>query len=242
MTRSVTDSIAAPRWCHHETVRDPGELLSGSVALVTGGAHALGRSTVEGLARHGARVHVVDLAAEALELLSIEMASAELDVVTHCCDLLDAPALVTLVSSIGALDIVINHVGHQPHDVGDFTGTDESIWHDVFDVTFWPAIEVCHAVLPTMIAAGHGSIVNLTVTDESELSGGHPLRAAARAALAEFSRGLALEVAAHGISVDVVLRDLTTTPHLPYEAPLGDDDITDVILQLVSDLQRFAAP
>ncbi len=221
---------------------DPGDDLNGSVALVTGGAHGLGRSTVEALARQGARVHVVDVAVEALELLSIEMASAELDVVTHCCDLLDAPALRALIESIGDLDIVVNHVGHRPHAIGEFTDTDPGAWHEVFDVTFWPTVRVCHAVLPSMIAAGHGSIVNLTTTDGSDDAAGHALHGAARAALSQFSRGLALEVAEHGIRVDDVARDLAATPRLPYEATVGDDDVDDVILLVVSDLQRFVTP
>ena len=237
-------------------------MLEGTTALVTGAAHGIGKATVETLARQGAQVHALDIATEALDLLATEMASAELDVITHTADVREDEAVAAVVEALAAagrsFDIVVNNVGHYLHGAAAFVDTDDEAWHEVFELNFWPVLRVCRAVLPSMIAAGTGgSIVNLTTVEAFRGKPEHAVYAAAKAAVSHFSKSLALEVGEYGIRVNNVAPDVTRSQQLPYDRWLDDDDlarvpswvpvgrlgepddIADVILFLCSDLSRF---
>jgi NAD(P)-dependent dehydrogenase (short-subunit alcohol dehydrogenase family) len=136
-------------------------------AIVTGAGSGIGRATAVRLAREGARVVATDISAERLQELATEL--AHLDVVTVLGDVSDQTTVDAVVDAAGG------HVDALANVAGIMDGflppaeLDDEVWQRVMDVNVTAVMRLTRAVLPAMISAGHGSIVN--VASEAGLRG-----------------------------------------------------------------------
>ena len=211
----------------------PGPLLAGRRALVTGGGAGIGRGICEAFGRHGAAVCVADIdagsAAATAETVvdrggravAVQADVRRPDDVAHLVD--------TAVDDLGGLDVLVNNVGHFVHPVVPFEDSTDEQWSDLYEMNLAHVLRVTRAALPHLIRHGTGaSIVNLTTVEAFRGIPGHPVYAAFKAAVTQFSKSLALQVSEHGIRVNDIAPDVTRSQQLPYERWLSEDDVARI--------------
>jgi NAD(P)-dependent dehydrogenase (short-subunit alcohol dehydrogenase family) len=195
---------------------EPGPLLEGRDAVVTGGAAGIGGGICEAFLAHGAAVLAVDHDPEALAALRERVPGADLE--TLELDVTGAGAAGRIAAAAPAADVLVNNVGHFLRPPTVFAAEDEPAWEGQRAINLEHVLAVTRAVLPGMIEGGRGgSIVNLTTVEAFRGIPGHAVYSAYKAAVVAFGRSLALEVGEHGIRVNDIAPDVVESPQLPYD-------------------------
>jgi 3-oxoacyl-[acyl-carrier protein] reductase len=194
-----------------------GTTLDGTVAVVTGGAGGLGEAVVSDLAANGVRLAVLDLDAEAADRLRHSLHERGRDALVHHGDARDPDVLAALFTAVderwGRLDTLVNIVGGTFR--AEFTDTTPKGWDALLRTNLLHVLHACSLAVPRMRAGGRGgSIVNLTTIEAHRAAPGYAVYSAAKAAVEQFARSLAVEVAADGVRVNNVAPDFTPTPNL----------------------------
>ncbi|MGV0770639.1 SDR family NAD(P)-dependent oxidoreductase [Mycobacterium syngnathidarum] len=182
--------------------------------MVTGGASGIGRAIAERLAVEGAAVAVFDLkesAATAREIVAKggRAAGFEVDVTDRAG--IDS-AVQQVVSELGAPTILINSAGLDGFE--PFLKITVESWRKILAVNLTGTFDCCQAVVPHMVAAGWGRIVNIS---SSSAQTGNPLMvhyAAAKAGVVGLTKALAHELGPRGITVNTVPPGFVDTPML----------------------------
>jgi NAD(P)-dependent dehydrogenase (short-subunit alcohol dehydrogenase family) len=190
------------------------ENLAGRTALVTGAGQGMGRAVAQALAVRGARVVVNDRNPDTAAQTAASLRAAGADAIAVPADVTDASAVRQMVEQagnrFGTIHILVNNAGIlRPTPVSDI---DEHEWDLVIDVNLKGTFLCSQAVLPAMRAAGWGRIINFSSTagkSVSTIGGAH--YTAAKAGVLGFTRHLAKEVAADGITVNAVCPGLIET-------------------------------
>lgn len=175
--------------------------LSGRQAVVTGASRGIGLAVVAALAASGARV-TAGARTSSPELARLAAAGS---VQVLEADLTDPAGPASLVALAGdQVDILVNNVGGAPARTGGFLGVTDADWQATLDLNLMAAVRATRSVLPGMLAAGRGAIVNVcsvnsVLADPAVIDYG-----AAKAALASFSKALSKEVGGQGIRVNTV--------------------------------------
>lgn len=171
--------------------------LTGRRALVTGGTKGVGAAVVEALRQAGARVvatarTVPDTAPDGVHYVAADLTRAE-----GCA----AAARFTL-DRLGGIDIIVDAVGGSSAPPGGFAALADSDWASELDLNLMPAVRIDRALLPSMIAQGAGFIIHVTsIQHELPLPESTTAYAAAKAALATYSKSLSKEVTPKGVRV-----------------------------------------
>ena len=181
--------------------------LADRVAIVTGATANIGRAIALGLAAEGAKVVAVGRDEEAgarLAALCRERGAADARFVAA--DLTDpaSPArILEVAAALGPVAVLVNNVGGNV-GAGFFADSDPETWAGDLDLNLGTVLRMTHAVLPGMIAAKAGAIVNIGST--AGLVGDYmlPVYSAAKAAVHGFTKVLAKEVGQHGVRVNCV--------------------------------------
>jgi meso-butanediol dehydrogenase/(S,S)-butanediol dehydrogenase/diacetyl reductase len=180
--------------------------FAGKVALVTGGASGIGAATARRLRGEGARVALADLNESAGTALVKELAGGEGGASFHSADVADAESVERLVAEVverhGRLDVLVNNAG-----IGSFGETpdvDPAEWHRVIAVDLHSVFYGCRAAVPHLRRAGGGAIVN--TASISGLGGDYGFAAynAAKGAVVNYTRTLAIDHAKEGIRTNAV--------------------------------------
>lgn len=203
--------------------------LAGTVAVVTGGAGGLGRAIVTDLAANGVRPAIIDIDADAIARMRAELDDAGIDAVIRHGDVRDPEQLAALFESVdarwGRLDILVNVVGGTFR--APFTETRAKGWDALLRTNLTHVLHACSLAVPRMQAGGRGgSIVNITTIEAHRAAPGFAVYAAAKAAVEQFARTLAVELAPEQIRVNNVAPDYVPTPNLS-RLPRGDAAMTD---------------
>lgn len=214
--------------------------LQGKVAILTGAAGGVGRSTVGLLVERGASVIAedVDPQVESLAAQSPRIGTVIGDV-RHAETA--AEAVRVALARFGGIDILINNAAIIQSK--DILATSEAEWDEMMAVNVKEAFHHCRAVLPRFLAQASGSIVNV-----SSISGivGLPKQAAycaSKGALVQMTRQLAIEYAAHGIRVNSVAPGAIDTPFLArHLAAQPDPKAAEEAVNAAHPLGRYATP
>jgi NAD(P)-dependent dehydrogenase (short-subunit alcohol dehydrogenase family) len=190
------------------------EEMTGRVALVTGAGQGMGRAVAEMLAERGAKVAINDVNPEAAAAVVSDLRARGAESIAVPGDVTDGAAVREMVAAPvaewGGLHILINNAGVlRPTKVADIP---EAEWDWVIAVNLKGTFLCSQAALPAMRAAGWGRIVNFSSTagkNVSTVGGAH--YTAAKAGILGFTRHLAKEVAADGITVNAVCPGLIDT-------------------------------
>lgn len=181
--------------------------LQGSHAIVTGGGHGLGATIAATLARAGATVTLMGRDATQLARAADSMAS-RFDTIVRpiVCDVSDpesiAVAFASATDTLGPVGVLVNNAGQARS--APFSETSLELWQRTLDVNLTGSFLCTQQVLPSMMSAAHGRIVNIAST--AALRGYATLAAycASKHGLLGMTRSLAAEVAQHGITVNAV--------------------------------------
>ncbi len=207
--------------------------LTGRVALVTGAAGGIGRAVAETLAANGATVIATDRNPDEGQL--------RLDVTNRR----EIGAVIAgLMARHGALDILVNNagLGAGPGDRLDISAATDKHWTRVLDVDLTGVFRVTRAASIPMIAARSGRIVNIASVVglvPTRLQSAH---VAAKAAVVNLTRSMALELAPHGILVNAVAPGATATWRASAHDPTSDEATSRARLLAHIPLGRPAEP
>ncbi len=197
--------------------------LEGKVAVVTGASRGIGLAATRALTSEGA--HVVAAARNSSLELDALVRTGTVESVAVDLSTPAGPAdLAAAALSHGRIDILINNVGAARTRLGGFLSITDDDWATSLTLNLMAAVRMSRAVLPTMIAAGAGTIVttssvNAFLPDPAVLD-----YSAAKAAVANFSKSLSKEVAQHNIRVNTVSPGPVSTALW-----LGDDGVAQTV-------------
>jgi meso-butanediol dehydrogenase/(S,S)-butanediol dehydrogenase/diacetyl reductase len=180
-----------------------GQRLEGKIAVVTGAASGIGAATARRFVAEGARVLLADVDEDGGAALAAELGERA---AFRRVDVTDAAAVEALmqdaVARHGRLDVVFNNAGIGVY--GKTPDLDPALWHHVIDVDLNSVFYGCRAAIPLLRKGGGGAIVN--TASISGLFGDYGLSAysAAKGAVANYTRTLAVDHARENIRVNAV--------------------------------------
>lgn len=213
--------------------------LDEKVALVTGGASGIGRATVMELARNGATVICADINAEKGAQIEAEAKRTNYKVNFHPIDLADPAAIrrsaADVLAKFPRIDILVNAAGW--NDIQSFLENAPDYMDRVVAINLGGTLHLTQALLPSMIAAGKGKIVNVSSDAGRVGSSGETVYAAAKGGVIAFTKSLAREVARHSINVNCVCPGPTDTPMLATRP----EKLREAFLKAIP-FKRFAKP
>ena len=188
--------------------------LSGTVAVVTGGAGGLGEGITRDLAANGVRLAVLDIDKDASERMRAELGDGH--VVRHgdARQAADMEGMFGEVSSRWSrLDTLVNVPGGTFR--ADFVDTNPRGWDALIRTNLLHVMHACSLAVPLMRAGGRGgSIVNLTTIECHRAAPGYAVYSAGKAGVEQFARTLAVELAPDQIRVNNVAPDYTPTANM----------------------------
>lgn len=181
--------------------------LHGKRALVLGASRGLGRAIADALAAEGCDVWLVARSADRVaEAASAIAAGHDVDVATTALDLGDRDAVAALcreVSEGRGVDILVNN-GGGPAPAGALAVPGDD-WRRQFDAMVMSLVEVTTAAIPAMQARGWGRVLTIASSGVAQPIPNLAISNTLRAGLVAWSKTLAGEVAADGVTVNVIV-------------------------------------
>lgn len=182
--------------------------LTGRGVIVTGATSNIGRAIALAFADEGAKVAIVgrdERAGAAVGAAARERGAT--DVLWVRADLTDSADVDAMVAHVddrfGRIDVLVNNVGGNT-DLGAFAESDSQTWEDDVEINLMTNLRCTRAVLPHMIEAGYGRIVNIGSTSGIVGDPYMAVYSAAKGAVHAFTKVLAKEVGQHGVTVNAV--------------------------------------
>ena len=187
--------------------------FGGRTALVTGGAGGIGLAIARQLAEGGARVVLVDLERQALDVAAASLAEPR----HHLALAVDVTrpegveqAVATVLEATGRIDILVNSAGVALLEpAGEVS---EAAWERTLAVNLTAPLLLAQAVAPAMRRQRHGRIINLASQASVVALRRHAAYCASKAGLVGLTRVLALEWASDGITVNAISPTVVDTP------------------------------
>ena len=204
------------------------------VALVTGAGRGIGAEIARQLVESGVRVAITDLDEQAATSTAKELQArhGEDRVTAALLDIADPAsiqaALALVEAELGPVDILVNNAGVDR--IGPFVDSDEETWDLLLAVNLRGPIAMSHATVPGMVSRGWGRIVNISSDAGKVGSSGEVVYSATKGGLIAFSKALARETAAAGLTVNCVCPGPTDTALL--------DQVADANRSLYDSLAR----
>jgi len=186
------------------------------VVIVTGAASGIGRSAAQLIAARGASVICVDLNQAGLDQTVSEIKTAGGVAESATLDISNQSGVMDLVSTLGSkhkrIDALINCAGY-PGPTGVLVETiNWSDFQKVIEVNLYGAIWLTQAVIPSMKAKKYGRIVHLASIAGKEGNPGLSPYNTSKAGMIGFVKGVAKEVAPHGVVINALAPAVISTP------------------------------
>ena len=238
--------------------------LKGKVAIVTGGARGIGSNIVEGFAREGASVVIGDILFDVAQELAEKLSKGGTTVLAVKTDVSrksDADNLAAAaLKEFGKIDILVNAAGIVRDTL--FVDIEEEEWEQVFAINVKGTYLASRAVVPHLIAAKQGKVINISSRSGKDVPAGLSHYGASKFAVIGITQALAKELAPYDINVNAVCPGILRTDMwekildarskrtgvpreeifarmmdtIPLKRPQVPEDITNVVLFLSSEV------
>ena len=190
-------------------------MLTGQVALVTGGGGGTGHACALRLAEFGADLVIAEIIPERAEETAAQVRALGRRALAVPTDVMDTAQIRAAVAragdEFGRLDILVNNAGgvvHRPFDVQS-----EGSWRRHIDINFVSMLAATSAAIPLIRAGGRGgSIVNVASIEGVRAAPGYAVYAACKSAMLNFTQSMAIELSGDNIRVNAISPDHTVTP------------------------------
>ncbi len=193
-----------------------GGVLSGKVALVTGGAQGLGLTTAEAYLRVGAQVAILDRNAEGLQRAAEELGEVGLHPLSLAADTRNEDEIDNAVRQVldayGRIDVLVNNaavlmtfVKGEAIDRPTFWEIDPALWRELWDINVTGTWLCARRVAREMMAAKRGSIINITTSRGTMTSERHIPYGPSKAAVTAFTRAGAKQLRPYGVRMNALL-------------------------------------
>ncbi|MEN3284545.1 MAG: hypothetical protein V7607_5685 [Solirubrobacteraceae bacterium] len=218
--------------------------LEGRVVWVTGAGSGLGRALASGLAADGADIAITARSADALASLADELAHVGRRVLALPGSVTDAAftmqAADRIAAELGRLDVLVNMAGTNPAVVPSEELADE-LWHRVLDTNLSGTFYCARAAARHMLAAGAGSIVNVSSVHGSTGIAGMSAYVASKGGVESLTKALAVEWADRGVRVNCLAPGYFTTPMTSryLASELGDKTLAAIPMARVGELSEL---
>jgi len=210
--------------------------LEGKIAVVTGGGAGIGQGIVYCLAEEGADVAVVDISTETANAVADKVKAMGLRSLAIKANVTDSEqaeqALQQILDAFGRIDILVNNVGGESRYYYEKPGqqySEEQEWDDTVRLNLKSTMIMSHAVAPLFVKQKSGKIVNIaSIAGRAMAGGGAPPRGqaegreaafspmmsygVAKAGVIQFTRLLALQLAAYNVNVNCICPGVLYTP------------------------------
>jgi 2-dehydro-3-deoxy-L-fuconate 4-dehydrogenase len=183
--------------------------LAGKTAVITAAAQGIGRATALAFAAEGATVWATDVNEPALQALAAE----EPRLKTSRLDVRDPQAIIAFAEQLGAVDALFNCAGFVHN--GSILDCSDADWDFSFDLNVKSMFRMCRAFLPAMLAAGRGSIINMSSVASSVTAAPNRFAyGATKAAVVGLTKSIAKDFVAKGIRCNAICPGTVQTPSL----------------------------
>jgi NAD(P)-dependent dehydrogenase (short-subunit alcohol dehydrogenase family) len=221
--------------------------IQGKVAVVTGAAGNLGRAVAAAFTEREACVALIDRDPRALKTARSEL-PAQADAATFAADLTEPASVAQMVAGViarfGRIDILANIAGGFAMGPAVHETADQD-WDFMLNLNARTAFNTCRAVVPHMLEAGGGKIVNVSARAATEGKARMAPYCVSKAAVVTLTQSLAAELRDNGINVNCVLPGTIDTPQNRSAMPDQDfgkwvppSALADVIRFLASEAAR----
>jgi NAD(P)-dependent dehydrogenase (short-subunit alcohol dehydrogenase family) len=222
--------------------------LKDKVVIITGAVGNLGRAVAERVQARGGKTVLVDRSSDRLREAYGELKGSAQHWLAGDVDMTDPKAVNAMVAEahkrFGRLDGLVN-------TVGGFRGgkpvheTDLAEWDFMYDINVRTALHACRAVIPYMLQAQRGRIVNVASRNAFQGSPHYAAYSAAKTAVLRLTESLAGELKTRGINVNCIVPGTIDTPQNREAMPKSDfstwvppEDLAHVVAFLLSEEAR----
>lgn len=192
-----------------------GGRMDGQLAFITGGGGGIGRAIALGFAENGADVAILEKYPERIAETVATIEGLGRRAIGICGDAMDLECVETAIAEsqqhFGRIDILVNNAGGTTHK--PFLDQSRRSWQRHIDLNFTSMLAATAAAAPLMITGGRGgAILNVASMEATRAAPGFAVYGACKAAMASFTKSMAVELAEHGIRVNCINPDHTVTP------------------------------
>lgn len=222
--------------------------LKDKAVIITGAVGNLGQAVARRVQAQGGRTILVDRSSERLQKTYNELKGSDRHWLAGDVDMTDPKAVNAMAAEahkrFERLDGLVN-------TVGGFRGgkpvheTDLAEWDFMYDINVRTALHACRAVIPYMLQAGSGRIINIASRNAFQGSPNYAAYSAAKTAVLRLTESLAGEMKTRGITVNCIVPGTIDTPQNRKDMPKADfsswvppEDLANVIAFLLSDEAR----
>jgi NAD(P)-dependent dehydrogenase (short-subunit alcohol dehydrogenase family) len=219
--------------------------FDGQAVVITGAAGSLGQAVASAFAARGAKLALIDVAREALARAYGTETEARMFAPVDLLDQANVAATIEqAVGRFGRIDVLCNiaggfRMGPPVHETGD------ADWNFLFDINARTLLHAVRAVVPRMVAAGGGKVVNVGAFAAQKGVAQMAAYTAAKSVVIRLTEAMAAELREKGINVNCVLPTIIDTPANRAAMPDADParwvapaDLANVVLFLASPAAR----
>lgn len=203
--------------------------LEGRVAMITGAGGGIGLETARLFAAQGASIVALDVSSQALEKVAaaVESVQPSSRLYVGTCDVSHEASVAQVVkdaaAKLGPIDVLFNCAGGSSSADAPITEVNLDIWSRTMNVDLLGTMLCCRHVIPHMIGAGRGSIVNVSSWGALRGNFHRHIYMAAKGGVMSFTRGLAGEYAKNNIRANAVAPGAIRTPRTQGRYSASDE-------------------